>query len=390
MFVSAIFSTYILFVFTLHGISTQIDEICVTDLSEVGKCLLARQCPSAIQLIKERKQPKLCGFQGSNPIVCCKTINVNIKSKYGAITKRKCEEYITATALTTTTTTTTTTPLPPGTPPEENMVYYAVGGEDADPLEFPHMKFRAHTLETQDQSVLKARNNVRALLGYGPKEDIQWECGGSLISEKFVLTAAHCIYSRFGQVAHVLLGVHQISYINFEERFSIRNIHRHPNYQPFQRYNDIALIELDREVFIGPFTVRPACLQTEKNIDSNIFVATGWGAVKLGGENSDILQKVNLTAAPFQICSRFHQPQKGLEKGLTDESQICAGSVQEIRDTCQGDSGGPLQVKLDGTNLYTILGITSFGVKCGQVPGVYTRVSYYIPWIESIVWPDNE
>ncbi|KAK9737486.1 Trypsin [Popillia japonica] len=65
---------------------------------------------------------------------------------------------------------------------------------------------------------------------------------------------------------------------------------------------------------------------------------------------------------------------------------MCAGSLQGRGDTCQGDSGGPLQVKLEGTNLYTVLGVTSFGIKCGLLPAVYTRVSYYVPWIESIVW----
>lgn len=53
----------------------------------------------------------------------------------------------------------------------------------------------------------------------------------------------------------------------------------------------------------------------------------------------------------------------------------------------QGDSGGPLQYKPEGSKLYVVAGITSFGVKCGLIPSVYTRVSHYVTWIESIVWP---
>lgn len=59
----------------------------------------------------------------------------------------------------------------------------------------------------------------------------------------------------------------------------------------------------------------------------------------------------------------------------------------------QGDSGGPLQVKKENDYypIYSVVGVTSFGKACGikNVPGVYTRVSQYIPWIENIVWPQN-
>ncbi|XP_018562107.1 transmembrane protease serine 4-like [Anoplophora glabripennis] len=74
---------------------------------------------------------------------------------------------------------------------------------------------------------------------------------------------------------------------------------------------------------------------------------------------------------------------------------ICAGSSIESRDTCKGDSGGPLQVYHDKSQgircMYDIVGVTSFGKSCGlakNLPGVYTRVSAYIKWIEDTVWPN--
>lgn len=56
--------------------------------------------------------------------------------------------------------------------------------------------------------------------------------------------------------------------------------------------------------------------------------------------------------------------------------------------TLQGDSGGPLQISHQRDNLYILVGVTSFGKNCGsQIPAVYTRIAYYLDWIESVVWP---
>lgn len=80
---------------------------------------------------------------------------------------------------------------------------------------------------------------------------------------------------------------------------------------------------------------------------------------------------------------------KSLPSGIIT-SQLCAGELNGGKDTCQGDSGGPIQiVKNNPYCMYDIVGVTSFGKFCGfkNSPAVYTKVSYYIPWIESIVWP---
>lgn len=69
---------------------------------------------------------------------------------------------------------------------------------------------------------------------------------------------------------------------------------------------------------------------------------------------------------------------------------MCAGDPQHVKDTCQGDSGGPIQVTrwIDNLLMYRVIGITSFGKRCASAtPGVYTRVSEYLDWIESVVWP---
>ena len=115
----------------------------------------------------------------------------------------------------------------------------------------------------------------------------------------------------------------------------------------------------------------------------------------LAGAKADLLQKVNLTSFNQNECNKsltavFRQNKK-LPEGIRP-SQLCArgelidGVAENLRrDTCQGDSGGPLQIEQGGR--YYLVGLTSFGAGCGtDLPSVYTRVSYYLNWIEENVW----
>jgi secreted trypsin-like serine protease len=98
-----------------------------------------------------------------------------------------------------------------------------------------------------------------------------------------------------------------------------------------------------------------------------------------------VLTKVTLSSVPNSKCSDFYPKSKKTKFGLKD-SQLCAGDP--VMDTCQGDSGGPLEIKLYAKSklIPFVVGITSYGSICGaKIPGVYTRVSSYIPWIESVV-----
>lgn len=75
--------------------------------------------------------------------------------------------------------------------------------------------------------------------------------------------------------------------------------------------------------------------------------------------------------------------------GVT-ESQYCAHDPNKMKDSCQGDSGGPLQIYPPGSFSAKVVGVVSFGIGCGsEWPGVYTRVAYYLDWIESHVWPNG-
>lgn len=108
--------------------------------------------------------------------------------------------------------------------------------------------------------------------------------------------------------------------------------------------------------------------------------------------------KAALKTLPLSACSanfsNFAITSKTNETAIRDglrESQYCAhdpnNSTDHKSDSCFGDSGGPLQMFLDQFTAH-IVGIVSFSIGCGYLPGVYTRVAYYTEWIASHVWPE--
>lgn len=111
--------------------------------------------------------------------------------------------------------------------------------------------------------------------------------------------------------------------------------------------------------------------------------------IHAGGKPSTGLLKADLSLFENSVCSAGYTANTNLIQGILP-SQICAGDTTGERDTCQGDSGGPLQISTwaESQRIYYVIGITSFGRGCAtRQPGVYTRVSYYLDWIESVVWP---
>ncbi|XP_013144041.1 PREDICTED: serine protease snake-like [Papilio polytes] len=247
-----------------------------------------------------------------------------------------------------------------------------IGGINATSGEFPHM----------------------ALLGYKKhEEDIQWSCGGSIISERYILTAAHCTYSvGVGRVKYALVGVLSRSEITEGSlRYDLEMPIRHPSYKPPLKYHDIALLKTTTEIQLSANVV-PACLHVDVSADDALALASGWGYTKHRGTVSDVLQKVKLEKFSEQECLQRYPGNRYLRHGFDPDTQICYGDHDESKDTCQGDSGGPLQLKNQKIKcMYTVVGVTSFGSGCGLIgqPGVYVKVTAYVPWIESIVWPND-
>uniref|UniRef100_A0A182QQ99 Peptidase S1 domain-containing protein n=1 Tax=Anopheles farauti TaxID=69004 RepID=A0A182QQ99_9DIPT len=216
---------------------------------------------------------------------------------------------------------------------------------------------------------------------------IDYLCGGSLISETFVLTAAHC-YTDANRINPdtVRIGDTDLGSTEddeFAQQIPIARIVRHPQYRASRKYFDVALIELQWSVEYTS-AVCPACLWQEKELPDGPMEAIGFGATGFGEALSPTLQRVVLSHVELSECvKRVTVHRREMPEGFRAD-QFCAAS--DTMDTCEGDSGGPIGVKLldvGGSVNPLVTGVVSFGTPCIEgSTGVYTKISEYIDWIE--------
>ncbi|WP_369600449.1 serine protease [Hahella sp. SMD15-11] len=247
-------------------------------------------------------------------------------------------------------------PLPP---PDDNFVPPAgkiVGGNQASPGEFPFMV----SLQINGSHV----------------------CGGSVISSRWILTAAHCAVEFNTKNTTAVVGAHRLSSSPGSTRLNIDKIVVHPKYGKVSNENayDIALLRTSQAI---PSAYSPILIGEQKDTKpGTLTTVAGWGATKEGGWASDVLMKVDVPLVSLSACRASYGND-------IEDHNVCAGLPKGGKDSCQGDSGGPLFVRRN--NQFYQVGIVSWGAGCAQpgMYGVYTSAPAFSSWITQTAGPGN-
>nr|AQS60676.1 serine protease snake-6 [Sogatella furcifera] len=327
-------------------------DVCST---EGDFCLPLNQCPFfTSDDFKKEDKPPLCGYNGSEPIVCCTTDLSSVlmhKNNLRTVSGQKCAQY--------------------------EKTICSRDGVKVDENDEDHLK----------------RIEYMVMLGY--RKDVNrmtWDCSGTLISRRYVLSSASCatlnglnpIYARLGHGAKSLTA-------------KITLIFVHPDYKYPAVDNDIALYRLNQTVDLHD-EIEPACLHQYTSILTTNHLLTRKWTTRTASEVSKAPEdSIMLDLFVFEECENAFN-NSYLPTGFHKQGMICAGQKSRSNNnSCLSELGGPVTLppneKLLESECFLIrmAGLWTRAFKCSGSAsiGVFTNVAHYIPWIESIVWPNN-
>ncbi|XP_060537059.1 venom protease-like isoform X2 [Cylas formicarius] len=343
---------------------------CETPQQQYGLCVEIKQCKYLLDILRAGITAEIatylrsfsCGFSGNTPLVCCPQTNVRN--------------------------------------PIDDVEVPIDQDQDDDNKQIgePVQLSRSPDCGFSNVSFPRIVGGLNAKLGGFPwmvalgyknskiPDQPKWLCGGTLITQRHVLTAAHCVSGR-RDLYLVRLGELDLYDDNdgaYPENIPIKSSKVHEAYSATQFTDDIAILTLERKTD-NP-TVRPICLPWEREVRTKDFIGfrlfvVGWGSLYFNGPSSSILQQVMVPVIDNDNCKRAF-----MNRTVIDDRIMCAGYLMGGKDACKGDSGGPLMYgKNRGHNsTFYLLGVVSYGYRCAEegYPGVYTRVTHYIEWIQ--------